>query len=427
MTPRIFTAEIKDYSGQEVTLKGWVKYLRVQKKFTFIILQDAAGTAQILAPTPLPVSIKRDDAIMVVGTVRPDTRASLGFEIDLNQVSVLAEAAPGLPFTSGDPEFTQDLSTILDYRPLSLRTDRIGTIFKVQAKLLEGFRTALRQRRFTEIVSSKIVSSGTEGGANLFPIKYFDRMAYLAQSPQFYKEHGVAGFERVFETGHVYRAEPSSTSRHLAEYYSLDLEMGFIEGPEDLIKLEKEILSEIFDQLRQATDFSTVGFDVYLPSLLNVPTWSFTECLERLKQAHQRTDLVDDLDAEAERQLCALAEKECGVQAVFVLGFPMSARPFYTKPQEDSRYAAGFDFLFRGLEITTGGQRLHTRGELEASLTSRGVDPSSFESHLRMFDVGMPPHGGLAIGLERLTAQVLGLHNIKECSLYPRDRQRVSP
>ena len=258
------------------------------------------------------------------------------------------------------------------------------------------------------------MSGGTEGGTNLFAIRYFDRVAYLAQSPQFYKEHGVAGFERVFETGHVYRAEPHATSRHLTEYYSLDLEMGFIDGPEDVIQLERELLTFVFTKLNDEHVSVLERFRrKSLPSMLEVPIWDFDECLNRLRGQFGRTDLTDDLDPEAERQLCNLAEQEVGVPAVFVIGFPLSGRPFYTHPRTETS-AAGFDLLFAGLEITTGGQRLHRRADLERSLEGRGISASSFESHLKMFDLGMPPHGGLAIGLERLTAQVLGLPNVRE-------------
>jgi nondiscriminating aspartyl-tRNA synthetase len=259
-------------------------------------------------------------------------------------------------------------------------------------------------------------------------VKYFDRVAYLAQSPQFYKEHGVAGFERVFETGHVYRAEPHATSRHLTEYYSLDLEFGFIDGPEDVIQLERELLTYIFENMNEHVG-NLLGLyrEQPLPSMLKVPCWEFESCLVLLKDTFNRTDLSDDLDPEAERQLCQLVEKDCGVPAVFVLGFPLSSRPFYTAPRGTSGAASSFDLLYQGIEITTGGQRLHRREDLEKALRTRGIDPSNFEGHLKMFDLGMPPHGGFAIGLERLTAQVLNLSNVRQASLYPRDRTKLSP
>jgi nondiscriminating aspartyl-tRNA synthetase len=199
--------------------------------------------------------------------------------------------------------------------------------------------------------------------------------------------------------------------------------MGFIDGSEDVIQVERELLTYIFDKLNteQGTLLGRYR-SAPLPSMLNVPIWTFSECLERLGRA----DLVDDLDPEAERQLCRLAEEESGVAAVFVLGFPLSARPFYTHPLTETS-AAGFDLLFNGLEITTGGQRLHRRDDLEGALKKRGISPAPFESHLKMFELGMPPHGGLAIGLERLTAQILGLQNVREATLYPRDRYRVTP
>jgi nondiscriminating aspartyl-tRNA synthetase len=427
MSKRVFTADLATYIDKEVIVMGWARFVRRTKSTTFIVLQDVSGTVQIVGTSDLPVHVKREDALEIVGRVRKDQRAPRGFEVDIVDIRVIGDAAELLPFSSGSDLTEIGLETVLDYRPLSLRTDRGGTIFRVEAALIEGFRAALRRRRFTEVFSSKIVAGGTEGGANLFAIQYFERVAYLAQSPQFYKEHGVLGLERVFETGHVYRAEPHATSRHLTEYYSLDYEMGFINGPEDVIEVEREILTEMFGHVRQEFGEQLSQFDAFLPSMLNVPIWSFHDCLDRLRQEYGRTDLVDDLNPEAERQLCTLAERETGVAAVFVLGFPMSARPFYTHPRGDGRTAAGFDLLFRGVEITTGGQRLHRRADLESALRQRGVDPNVFEPHLRMFDLGMPPHGGLAIGAERLTAQVLGLRNVREATLYPRDLQRIAP
>jgi nondiscriminating aspartyl-tRNA synthetase len=426
---RVFIAHLPAETGNTVIIRGWVSRLRVLARTAFIIVKDCTGEAQCVTATEAlrDAGLKLDDAVEIEGVVRADGRAKTGVEMDITSIHLLNPVAGMLPFNSSSDITKVSPEIRLDYRPLALRSDLVGDVFRVQAAVLRYFREYLTSEHFTEIVSSKIVAGGTEGGTNLFEIKYFDRVAYLAQSPQFYKEHGVAGLERVFETGHVYRAEPHATSRHLTEYYSLDLEMGFIDGPEDVIELERRLLTFIFERLNE-THAATLGRyrTGPLPSMRSVPVWEFGECLERLRRAD-----LDDLDPEAERALCRLAEEEHGVAAVFVLGFPLSARPFYTHPRAGSAggngAAAGFDLLFRGLEITTGGQRLHRRSDLEAALRARGLSPGAFESHLRMFDLGMPPHGGLAIGLERLTAQILGLPNIREATLYPRDRYRVTP
>lgn len=415
-------------------LKGWVSRLRILSKTTFLVLKDCSGEVQCVVATDFltqaKVSLKLDDVVEVRGVIRMDARARLGCEVDIVSLTVLNPAAHDLPFHAADDLSRATPEVLLQHRSLSLRNEGVGDVFRLQAALVQLFREFLlhSDRRFTEIFSSKIVAGGTEGGANLFELRYFEKTAYLAQSPQFFKEQGVGGLERVFETGHVYRAEPHATTRHLTEYYSLDLEMGFIEGPEEVIQLEKELLSFIFDQLQ--TRYSSL-FERHrwspLPSLLSVPTWDFIECLTRLEKAYGRVDLKEDLDPLAEKQLCHLAEEECGVPAVFVLGFPLAYRPFYTHPRGEAGAAQSFDLLFRGLEITTGGQRLHSRTALEAALRSRGMDPSCFASHLRMFDLGMPPHGGLAIGAERLTAQIAGLPSVKLATLYPRDREHLSP
>jgi len=426
---RSFVSELHDRAGKTVILRGWVYRLRVLAKTTFIILRDCTGETQCVASSESlrDLHLKLDDAIEIHGAVRSDDRAKTGIEVEITSTKILNRAANVLPFNSSSDITDVSTDIRLEYRPLALRNDWVGDVFRIQAAILKSFRQYLTAKHFTEIVSSKIVAGGTEGGTNLFTIKYFDRVAYLAQSPQFYKEHGVAGFERVFETGHVYRAEPHATSRHLTEYYSLDFEMGFIDGPEDVIQLERELLTFIFRQLNTEYASTLARYrSAPLPSMIDVPIWDFTECLERLRLEFSRSDVVDDLDPEAERQLCRMAEQETGIPAVFVLGFPLSSRPFYTYPRTETS-AAGFDLLLNGLEITTGGQRLHRRQDLERAIMARGLSPASFESHLKMFGLGMPPHGGLAIGLERLTAQILGLSNVREATLYPRDRYRVTP
>ena len=427
---RVFIESLPDFVDREVALRGWVCRMRVLGKTTFVVLKDCSGEVQCVAA---PQSIKEhhlklEDAVEIVGRVRRDARAKSGYELDIRQVRVLNRSGQHLPFNSFSNLDSVGPETLIEYRPLAVRNEVIGNVFRVQAALLRFLREFLTQRRFTEIITSKLVASGTEGGTNLFEVKYFDRVAYLAQSPQFYKEHGVAGFERVFETGHVYRAEPHATSRHLTEYYSLDLEFGFIDGPEDVIQLERELLTYIFDHVNEdCASLLSLYRKQPLPSMLEVPCWEFEKCLEFLKERFNRNDLTDDLDPDAERQLCQLAEKDTGISAVFVVGFPLSGRPFYTAPRGTTGAANSFDLLFQGVEITTGGQRLHRREDLEKALRSRGIDPTNFESHLRMFDLGMPPHGGFAIGLERLTAQILNLPNIRQATLYPRDRTKLTP
>jgi nondiscriminating aspartyl-tRNA synthetase len=427
---RVFIQSLAAFVHQEVTLRGWVYRLRVLGKTTFVILKDCSGEAQCVGASEVirELHLKAEDVIEVRGSVRADERAKSGCEVSILDVRVLNRAAANLPFNAASDIESVGLETLLEHRPLALRNNSVGDVFRIQAALLKLFREYLSGQRFTEIVTSKIVASGTEGGTNLFALQYFDRVAYLAQSPQFYKEHCVAGFERVFETGHVYRAEPHATSRHLTEYYSLDVEFGFIDGPEDVIQLERELLTYIFEGLQKS--YAPI-LDAYrrtpLPQMLNAPCWEFEECLELLKEHFHRVELADDLDPEAERQLCQLAKEKTGSSAVFVLGFPLAARPFYTAPRDAHGAANSFDLLFEGIEITTGGQRLHRREDLESALRGRGMEPANFESHLRTFDLGMPPHGGFAIGLERLTARILDLPNVRQAVLYPRDRYRLTP
>ncbi|HEV2702945.1 MAG TPA: aspartate--tRNA(Asn) ligase [Steroidobacteraceae bacterium] len=427
---RTFIQTVSSQSGNTVLLRGWVFHLRHLSKTAFVVLRDCSGTVQcVVAATRLKgVAIKLDDAVEIEGLVHADARAQGGVEVHVTRLTVLNAASNKLPFNASTDLSSVGIEARLEYRPLAVRNPTVGTVFKIQAAILRLFREFLTANRFTEIVTSKLLSSGTEGGTQLFEVAYFDRVAYLAQSPQFYKEHGVAAFERVFETGHVYRAEPHASSRHLTEYCSLDLELGFIESPEEVIELERALLSHMFERLNAEFGDYLTGLGVpLLPSMQAAPVWEFEECLELLREEYGPHHLAADLDPEAERRLCALAEKRSGVPAVFVLGFPLPSRPFYTAPRGESGASQGFDLLFRGVEITSGGQRLHGREALEQGLRQRGVDVESFENHLRMFDLGMPPHGGLAIGLERLTALIVGLQNVRDAVLYPRDRYRLSP
>ena len=435
LASRRFIADLQPAASEtsmsaHTLVRGWIYRLRVLAKSTFIVVRDCSGELQCVAATEdvKALHLKLEDCVELVGECVPEARATGGRELRVRSARVLNPAGHALPFQSSTDLEEVGMEALLEYRPLAARNAHVGDVFRLQAEILQYARTFLREQRFTEIITSKLVASGTEGGTHLFPIEYFERSAYLAQSPQFYKEHGVAAFERVFEFGHVYRAEPHASSRHLTEYYSLDFEFGFIDGPEDVIEMERQLLHYVFERIAsEHVSLLSRYRQAPLPDLRRAPVWSFEHCLSLLAEVHARSDLRDDLDPLAERQLCAIAQQQCGVAAVFVLGFPLSSRPFYSAPRGDSGAAQSFDLLLEGVEITSGGQRLHRRADLEAALLARNMDPAGFAAHLRMFDLGMPPHGGFAIGLERLTAQVLGLRNVREAVLYPRDRYRLTP
>jgi nondiscriminating aspartyl-tRNA synthetase len=287
---RSFIGEITPVQGQTISICGWIYYLRVLAQTTFIVVKDCTGILQCVMPTNLnnqDLHLRLDDCVEINGHVNMDPRSQCGFELHVTAIRKLSESSQTqLPFNSSSQVEKISSELQIENRPLVLRSEKSGGIFKLQASVIELFREYLRKNHFTEIVTSKIVAGGTEGGTNLFQMKYFDKVAYLAQSPQFYKEQGVAGFERVFETGHVYRAEPHATSRHLTEYYSLDVEMGFIKGPEEIIELERGLLNFMFERLNSEHRATLEAFrQKPLASLEKAPVWEFGECLERLKQA----------------------------------------------------------------------------------------------------------------------------------------------
>ena len=321
------------------------------------------------------------------------------------------------------------LDTVLDQRAVSLRAPEIRAIFEVQAELLHAFGEYLRSQGFTEVKSSKIVATGTEGGANLFEIDYFGTPAFLAQSPQFYKQIMVgSGLERVFEVGPVYRAEKHETSRHINEYTSLDYEMGFIRDEQDVIAMQVGLVRHLMNAIRERCSRQVEMLGVRVPVVgETVPQLTYHEALELVTRDGHRLP-EGDLDPEAERRLSAWAEREHGSEFVYVVGFPLSKRPMYTDFREDDpEVSRSFDLLFRGLEVTTGSQRIHDHDLLVEKMRERRLDPEKYAYYLSAFKHGMPPHGGLAIGLERLTMQLLGLTNIKQATLFPRDRHRLVP
>ena len=396
---RIVTTDLPSHVGRRVLLQGWLQRERHLARVSFALIRDRAGTAQIVAERPL--ALPAETVVEVEGDVRASAQAPGGVELHEPDVRVLARAAAPSPVELHRPDPLESLPHRLDHAAVALRHPRVRDRFRLAARSVAAFRAALDDRGFTEIQTPKIVASATEGGANVFRIDYFGRDAYLAQSPQFYKQTMVGVFERVYEVGPVFRAEPHDTGRHLAEYVSLDAELGFIRDHHDVITLVREVVSAMLDAVGE-------------PVPAEMPVVDF---------AGVRTGSEDDLSPADERRICG----EYG-ELVFVQGFPTAKRPFYTHPDPARpEFSRGFDLLFRGLEIVTGGQRLHRYDDYLAALAARGTDPAPFGGYLEAFRYGMPPHGGFALGLERWTAQLLGLRNVRETTLFPRDRNRVAP
>jgi nondiscriminating aspartyl-tRNA synthetase len=430
---RILTSEVPAHAGEPVRLAGWVHNLRTFREVKFLILRDRGGIIQTVVQPGSAVDIDgigKEYVVELEGKVVSDERACRGAEVHLSGVKVLATAEePPLEINRPAVLRKTHLDKILDHRPISLRALEIRAIFEVQSELLRAFGEYLRSQGFTEVKSSKIVATGTEGGANLFAIDYFGRPAYLAQSPQFYKQIMVgSGLERVFEVGPVYRAEKHETSRHINEYTSLDYEMGFIEDEQDVIAMQVGLIRHMMACVRERCAEQIERLGAKVPAVGDaIPQLTFRQALEVVRREGHRLP-EGDLDPEAERRLSAWALREHDSEFLYVVGFPLAQRPMYTNFRaDDPATSRSFDLLFRGLEITTGSQRIHDHALLAAKMRERGHDPEQFAYYLSAFKHGMPPHGGLAIGLERLTMQLLGLSNVKEATLFPRDRHRLTP
>ena len=418
--------------SESIELNGWVHRVRELGGVSFVMVRDRSGIVQTVVEGKADLTL--ESVIAVTGTPALNEKAPGGAEVRAEKVEVIAAAASDLPFpVNGDPEKV-GIDVLLDNRALSLRNPKIRAIFAIQSTIIEAFSEHLRSQDFTEIKTSKLIGSGTEGGTGLFEVEYFDRKVYLAQSPQFYKQTMVAsGLERVFEVAPAYRAEKHDTPRHLNEYVSMDVEMGFIGSERDLIELEKGLLAHIFGRVAEKNAAELALWNATVPSRESVyasPTVGHDEALaiaaEEAARAKAGTKKAFEINPEVERLLCAWSAREKGSELVFVNEFPRRHRPFYTYPLDATR-TMSFDALFRGLEITTGGRRHNEYAALLEVLPKFGLKAEDLEGYLAVFKYGCPPHGGFAIGCERLTQKILGLANVKEASLFPRDRKRVSP
>ena len=365
----------------------------------------------------------------VTGILRAEPRAPGGVELSARAVEVLSRPAAPMPVPVSKAKLNVGLDTGLGLRPVLLRNLRERSVFRVQAGLSRAFREYLQSQGFTEIHTPKIVHAGAEGGANIFRLDYFGRKAFLAQSPQFYKQTMVGVFERVFEVAPVFRAEKHSTARHLNEYTSMDMEIGFVDSFQDVMAVEAGYLQYTMALLEREYGEDLQRLEVQLPGVDRIPCVRFEEAkvLAAEKYGYRIRDPYD-LEPEEEHAIGRYAKEVWGSDFVFITHYPSKKRPFYVMDDPaDSRYTLSFDLLFRGIEVTTGGQRIHDYAAQVAKMKARGMDPAEFESYLMIHKHGMPPHGGLGIGLERLTMQLCGLENVRSASLFPRDLSRLEP
>ena len=428
---RTLTLKLKNRVGEKVLIKGWVHRIRVLKSVTFIILRDRSGYVQCVfeGKPEWTKGLKLETVISIEGLVCVSKNQYQPVEIQGETLEIENEVTEDLPIQINGDLLEVNLETVLNNRVLSLRHLQNQALFKIQALIVSAFRQFLEANDFMEMFTPKIVKEGAEGGSEIFKLDYFGETAYLAQSPQFYKQMMViAGFERVYEIGSVYRAEQHSTKRHLNEYVSMDFEMGFIEDEYEIMAMEEQLLKFIFQILAEKGKHQLELLGIECPVVPEIiPKLKMSEAIEILKNHYQRHELDGDLDPQGEREIADYIKNKFGSEFVFITHYPRHKRPMYTKCYNDSDETHSFDLLFRGLEITTGGQRINEKAILIKSMLAKGLNPEFYSSYLEAFKYGAPTHGGLAIGLERLTAQILDLNNVRLASLFPRDQQRLLP
>ncbi|MDP1884566.1 MAG: aspartate--tRNA(Asn) ligase [Candidatus Moranbacteria bacterium] len=426
--------------GQVVKLEGWVNIRRDHGKLIFIDLRDRSGKIQmVIIPDKEEAyraakEIRSEYIIEVEGLVKARPGGAKnekiptgGVEIEVEKLSVISKPEVELPVDISAEELNLNLDTLLDNRTLTLRNEKVKAIFKIYAEMVGAYARIMKQSGFMEIKTPKIVNAATEGGANFFKIKYFEKEAYLAQSPQFYKQAGVAIFERVFEVGSVFRAEPHYTTRHVNEYIGMDAEMGFIESSEDVMAELEKVIAYVMEEISQNCQAELEAYGAQILPVEKIPRMKLTEALDILDKEYGKKMEEVDIDAEGERLICEWVKKNHNSDFVFLTHYPTSIRPFYSMPSADPQYTDTFDLLFRGLEISTGGQRIYDYNQLVASIKKHNLNPEDFAHYLDIFKYGIPPHGGWGLGSERIVQKILGLGSIKEAILFPRDVKRLTP
>ncbi|MGH3497625.1 MAG: aspartate--tRNA(Asn) ligase [Nocardioidaceae bacterium] len=427
--PRTLARDLASAVGRPVLVEGWVHRRRRLSAVTFLIVRDRTGLAQAVIKDPAVLagldSWPEETAVSVTGTVAANAQAPGGAEIVDPAVRPLSGPSDTPVVELWRPNLDASLPVLLDHAPVTWRHPRRQAVWQIAAASLKGFRDTLAAAEFTEVQTPKIVGSSTESGANVFRLDYFGRPAYLAQSPQLYKQTLVGVFERVFEVGPVFRAEPHDTVRHLAEYVSLDVELGFIRDHHDVIAVLRDVFAGMVDSARAHAADAVELLDLQLPTVPDeFPVIHFRDALAKLGVDPDEPDFAP----EHERALGAWARETHGTDFIVVEGYPTAKRAFYTHPDpHEPRWSRSFDLLFRGLELVSGAQRLHRYEDYVATLTERGESLEPYADYVETFRFGIPPHGGFAIGLERWVARVVEADNIRTTTLFPRDLHRLTP
>ncbi len=419
--------------GDAVEIEGMIHRIRAMKSFAFFIIRTQRNLVQCVyepGESGKPIGeFNEEDSVRLKGTLVKDDRSVLGFEIHISDIEVLSSPAENLPIVINKKKLDCNVDVKLDYRPVSMRNPHERAAIKIVDGIINAFRTFMHGEGFTEFVPPKIVSAGAEGGADMFEVDYFGEKALLNQSPQMYKQMMVGVFKKVFTVAPVFRAEKHSTSRHINEFEGLDLEMGFIESFEDIMAVEARFMKYMFEYLRNEYAPELKELNVELPEIKDIPQFKFMEIKEIIAKEYNREFRnPNDLDPEEERLIGEYVMDKYGSPLVFVTHYPSKKRPFYAMDDpENPKYTLSFDLLLNGAEVTTGGQRINDYQMQLDKINARGMDADEFRDFLMMHKYGMPPHGGLGIGLERLAMKLLGVDNIRTVTAFPRDLGRINP
>lgn len=426
--------------GEEVLVKGWVNVRRDQGKMIFLDFRDMTGVVQgVILPNQTEAlevgkQLRQEFVVAVTGKVneRPERNRKAGvlngdIELEILKIEILAEAAP-LPFDMSLDGFNLDLPTELDNRALTMRHPKIQAVFKVKETIIDAFREIMKQNMFFEFQAPSIAPATAEGGAEVFKINYFDKSAYLSQSPQLYKQIVMTAFERCFSVNKVFRAEPSATTRHLTEIVSLDAEMAFIDSWQDVKNMAEKTIKYILEEIKKRNTKELELLKVELPVMIEqTPTMSLREAHQKIFEVYGRDNRGDkDLSSQDEVEISEIVKKETGSDFVFVYGYPTRQKPFYVFPSEaEPEYNEGVDLICRGRELLSGGRRINNYKQLEEHVKIWGLDPKTISMFLQAFKYGVPPEGGFAFGAERITMQFLNLSNVRQAVIFPRDMNRI--